>query len=181
MLTSDDAPDHTSVSHNPSNLISATGNAQAMIEEDPATSSVQYCYQDCRVLRKFIDSFLLEWYSASVRGEAKCVLYGIWYHGKQLFKETMLTVLLQKVKVLPMYGQNIMEYIDLMTGLLGKATPDVITKQSETELVSRCLTSDVVNCIFGTLHARNELIANHPNSRIYNTLSNLVEFEGVLP
>lgn len=134
--------------------------------------------QDCRVLRKFIDSFLLEWYSASVRGEAKCVLYGIWYHGKQLFKETMLAVLLQKVNVLPMYGQNIMEYIDLMTGLLGKVTSDVITKQSETELVGRCLTSDVVNCIFETLHAQNELIANHPNSRIYNTLSSLVEFEG---
>jgi E3 ubiquitin-protein ligase UBR4 len=31
---------------------------------------------------------------------------------------------------------------------------------------------------FDTLHSQNELLANHPNSRIYNTLSCLVEFDG---
>ncbi|KAL0377635.1 UNVERIFIED_CONTAM: Auxin transport protein BIG [Sesamum radiatum] len=99
---------------------------------------------DC--LRQFIDTFLLEWNSSTVRGEAKSVLLGAWHHGKQLFKETMLTVLLQKVKHLPLYD--------------------------------KCLTSDVIKCIFETLHSQNELLANHPNSRIYNTLSGLVEFDG---
>ncbi|OMO52577.1 Zinc finger, ZZ-type [Corchorus capsularis] len=128
------------------------------------------------VLRQFIDCFLLEWNSSSVRTEAKCVLYGVWHHGKHSFKETLLAALLHKVKCLPMYGQNIVEYTELVTWLLGKL-PDNNSKQ-QTELVDRCLTPDVIRSIFETLHSQNELIANHPNSRIYNTLSGLVEFDG---
>lgn len=127
------------------------------------------------VVRQLIDSFLLEWNSSTVRLEAKCVLYGIWHHGKQSFKETMLVALLEKVKCLPMYGQNIVEYTELLTWLLGKVPS---SKQHDTELVGRCLTPDVVKFIFETLHSQNELLANHPNSRIYNTLSGLVEFDG---
>lgn len=133
--------------------------------------------KDGYILRHFIDSFLLEWNSTSVRVEAKCVLYGIWYHGKQSSKEALLTSLLQKVKCLPMYGQNIVEYTELMTLLLGKS-PDATVKQYETELVGRCLTSDFISCMYETLHSQNELLANHPNSHIYNTLSSLVEFDG---
>ncbi|KAK9067154.1 hypothetical protein SSX86_014479 [Deinandra increscens subsp. villosa] len=129
------------------------------------------------VLRQFVDCFLLEWNSSSVRVEAKCVLYGAWHHGKQSFKETMLTILLEKINFLPMYGQNIMEYTELVTCLLGKV-PDNNTKQQNNEIVDRCLTPDVIKCIFDTLHLQNELLANHPNSRIYNTLSGLVEFDG---
>lgn len=129
------------------------------------------------VLKQFIDCFLLEWNSSSVRSEAKCVLYGVWHHAKQSFKESMLIALLKKVKCLPMYGQNIVEYTELVTWLLGKV-PDISSKQQSAELVDRCLTSDVIRCIFETLHSQNELLANHPNSRIYNTLSGLVEFDG---
>ncbi|KAM1666136.1 hypothetical protein ACFX1X_045806 [Malus domestica] len=129
------------------------------------------------VLKQFIDCFLLEWNSSSVRAEAKCVLYGVWHHAKSSFKETMVVTLLEKVKCLPMYGQNIVEYTELITWLLGKA-PDDSSKQQSSELVDRCLTPDVVKCIFETLHSQNELLANHPNSRIYNTLSGLVEFDG---
>lgn len=130
---------------------------------------------DC--LRHFVDTFLLEWNASTVRGEAKCVLLGAWHHGKQLFKETMLTVLLQKVKHLPLYGQNVVEYTELLTSLLGKS-PDSSLKQQNSEITDKCLTSDVIKCIFETLHSQNELLANHPNSRIYNTLSGLVEFDG---
>ncbi|RWW77221.1 hypothetical protein BHE74_00014631 [Ensete ventricosum] len=133
--------------------------------------------KDGQLLRKFIDSFLLEWNSSSVRHEAKNVLYGLWHHGKQSFKEGLLTALLEKLKQLPLYGQNILEYTELMTWLLGKM-PDSSIKQHETELVNRCLTSDVISCIFETLQSQNELLANHPNSRIYSTLSSLVEFDG---
>lgn len=129
------------------------------------------------VLRQFIDCFLLEWNSSSVRVEAKCVLYGVWHHSKLPFKDTMFTTLLQKVKCLPMYGQNIIEYTELLTWLLGKA-PDSSSKQQSTEIVDRCLIPDVIKCFFETLHSQNELLANHPNSRIYNTLSGLVEFDG---
>ncbi|KAL2499836.1 Auxin transport protein BIG [Abeliophyllum distichum] len=130
---------------------------------------------DC--LRQFIDTFLLEWNSSSVRGEAKSVLLGAWHHAKHGFKEDMLTVLLQKVKCLPLYGQNIIEYMELITTLLGKV-PDNNSKQQDNEIVDKCLTPDVIKCIFETLHSQNELLANHPNSRIYNTLSGLVEFDG---
>ncbi|GJR24096.1 auxin transport protein BIG [Tanacetum coccineum] len=129
------------------------------------------------VLRQFVDCFLLEWNSSSVRVEAKCVLYGSWHHGKQPYKETMLAILLEKVKYLPMYGQNIIEYTELVTCLLGRL-PDNATKQQSNEIVDRCLTSDVIKRISDTLHLQNELLANHPNSRIYNTLSGLVEFDG---
>ncbi|KAK6913403.1 LOW QUALITY PROTEIN: E3 ubiquitin ligase UBR4, C-terminal [Dillenia turbinata] len=133
--------------------------------------------KDGTVLRHFIDCFLLEWNSSSVRAEAKSVIYGVWHHAKQSFRETMLTALLQKVKNLPMYGQNIIEYTELVAWLLGKV-PDIVSKQQSSELVDRCLTATVVRNIFDTLHLQNELLANHPNSRIYNTLSSLVEFDG---
>ncbi|XP_010694206.2 auxin transport protein BIG [Beta vulgaris subsp. vulgaris] len=133
--------------------------------------------KDGEVLRQFIDCFLLEWNSSAVRAEAKCVLHGIWQHGKQLFKENMLRVLFEKVKCLPMYGPNIAEYTELQTWLLGKV-PDVSSKQLNAELLDKCLTSDVIQCFYETLHMQNELLANHPNSRIYNTLSGLVEFDG---
>ncbi|XP_010525132.1 PREDICTED: auxin transport protein BIG [Tarenaya hassleriana] len=129
------------------------------------------------VLRQFIDIFLLEWNSSAVRMEAKSAIYGLWHHGRPSFKESLLAVLLQKVRHLPAYGQNIVEYTELVTLLLGKA-PENNTKPAINELVDRCLTPDVIRCIFETLHSQNELIANHPNSRIYSTLSNLVEFDG---
>ncbi|KAK3129243.1 hypothetical protein QOZ80_6BG0474630 [Eleusine coracana subsp. coracana] len=136
-----------------------------------------FCDKDGGMLKRFINIFLLEWNSAGVRHEAKCVLFGVWYHAKNSLKETMLTILLQKVTYLPMYGQNIVEYTELMTCLLGKVH-DSSAKQNESELVNKCLSSEVISHIFGTLHSQNELLANHPNSRIYNTLSCLVEFDG---
>lgn len=129
------------------------------------------------VLRQFIDCFLLEWNSSSVRSESKSVLLGVWYHGNLAFKETLLTALLQRVNCLPMYGQNIIEFTELVTFLLGKV-PDHGAKLQSAEVVDKCLTTDVISCIFDTLHSQNELLANHPNSRIYNTLSGLVEFDG---
>ncbi|KAK9683093.1 hypothetical protein RND81_10G116300 [Saponaria officinalis] len=129
------------------------------------------------VLIQFIDCFLLEWNSSAVRSEAKCVLQGMWHHGKPLFKEMMLRLLLKKVKCLPMYGPNVAEYTELLACLLGKV-PDVSSKQLSGELLDKCLTSDVIQCFYETLHTQNELLANHPNSRIYNTLSGLVEFDG---
>ncbi|CAN0876126.1 Auxin transport protein BIG [Linum grandiflorum] len=131
--------------------------------------------KDGDVLRQFVDCFLLEWNLSSVRAEAKCVLYGAWNHGKHSFKEMMLLALLQKVRNLPVYGQNIIEFTELVTWLLGK-TPE--TGAKSTELLDHCLTNEVISGIFDTLHSQNELIANHPNSRIYNTLSGLVEFDG---
>ncbi|KAF6169153.1 hypothetical protein GIB67_038650 [Kingdonia uniflora] len=167
---------------------SKVGDLKNKKNEDGGESGPEKSYLDMEqsvaifndtVLRQFIDSFLLEWNSNTVRVEAKCVLYGIWHHGKHSFKETMLTALLQKVACLPMYGQNITEYTELVTWLLGKTVPDSnSSKQQEMELVSRCLTPDVTRCIFETLHSQNELLANHPNSRLYNTLSYLVEFDG---
>ncbi|KAL2618196.1 hypothetical protein AAZX31_08G246400 [Glycine max] len=129
------------------------------------------------ILKQFIDCFLLEWNSITMRAEAKLVLYGVWHHAKPTFKETILKELLQKVKFLPMYGQNIVEYTELVTWLLGRSS-DTSSKHKISELVDQCLTPDVIRCIYETLHSQNELLANHPNSRIYNTLSGLVEFDG---
>ncbi|KAK4765976.1 hypothetical protein SAY87_007618 [Trapa incisa] len=130
------------------------------------------------VLKQFIDCFLLEWNSSSIRSEARYVLHGIWHHGKQSMKETLLTSLLQKVKYLPMYGQNIVEYTELVTWLLGGKAADSISKPQSPEIVDRCLSTDIIKCIFEALHSQNELLANHPNSRLYSTLSGLVEFDG---
>ncbi|CAL0317336.1 unnamed protein product [Lupinus luteus] len=128
-------------------------------------------------LKQFIDCFLLQWNSSTVRAEAKLVLCGVWHHAKPAFKDTMLMSLLEKVKFLPLYGQNIVEYTELVTWLLGKS-PDSGSKHQIYELVGRCLTPGVIKCIFETLHSQNELLANHPNSCIYNTLSGVVEFDG---
>eukprot|EP01018_Ginkgo_biloba_P024431 Gb_03145 [translate_table: standard] len=138
----------------------------------------QFAAEDGKVLRRFVDSFLLEWNSTSIRMEAKSVLHGAWHHGKQSFRGLMLTSLLQKVPVLPLYGQNIVECSELLTWLLGKGTPEHSANSQEVGLMQACLTGDVIKCIFETLRSQNELLANHPNCRIYNTLSSLVEFDG---
>lgn len=130
------------------------------------------------VLKQFIDYFLLEWNSSSVRSEARYVLHGIWHHGKQYMKETLLTSLLQKVKFLSMYGQNIVEYTELVTSLLGGKAAGTMSKPQSPELLDQCLSTDMIRCIFEALHSQNELLANHPNSRLYNALSGLVEFDG---
>ncbi|KAK1310864.1 Auxin transport protein BIG [Acorus calamus] len=135
-----------------------------------------FCDKDGSILRNFIDCFLLEWNSSSVRLEAKCVLYGTWHHGKQSFKESTLKSLLKKIKCLPSYGQNIAEYIELMTWLLGKVYDN--SSKHDGDLIKQCLSPDIISCMYETLHSQNELLANHPNSRIYNTLSSLVEFDG---
>jgi E3 ubiquitin-protein ligase UBR4 len=154
---------------------SESGSEKSYLDMEPAVEV--FSDKGGEALKQFIDCFLLEWNSSTVRGEAKCVLHGVWYHAKQSFKENMLMVLLQKVSCLPMYGQNITEYAELVTCLLGKV-PENSPKQQNAEIVDRCLTSEVIKCIFDTLHSQNELLANHPNSRIYNTLSGLVEFDG---
>lgn len=154
---------------------SETGSEKSYLDMEQAVGI--FYAKEGSVLQRFIDSFLLEWNSTSLRAEAKSVLYGIWHHGKKPFQETLLTALLEKVKILPMYGQNTVEYTELLISLLGKA-PDGSGKPHEAEVINQCLTPDVVNCIFETLHSQNELLANHPNSRIYSTLGGLVEFDG---
>ena len=140
----------------------------------------QFAMEGGNVLRNFIDMFLLEWNATSVRSEAKAVLHGAWNHGKQPFRVLLLTSLLDKVPILPSYGHNIVEYTDLLTWLLAKQDLEngANTKPEEMSTVRGCLTADVVRRIFGALCAQNELLANHPNSRIYNTLASLVEFDG---
>ncbi|EPS73190.1 hypothetical protein M569_01564, partial [Genlisea aurea] len=153
---------------------SESANEKSFMDMEPAL--VVFTDRGDDSLKVFVDTFLLEWNSTTVRAEAKCVLLGAWYHGKLPFKETVLSILLQKVKHLPLYGQNIIEYTDLVTCLLTKS-PESSSRQYG-EIVDNCLTSDVIKFIFDTLHSQNELLANHPNSRIYNTLSGLVEFDG---
>ncbi|KAL8124720.1 auxin transport protein BIG isoform X1 [Apium graveolens] len=152
-----------------------SGSDKAYVDVEPLVDI--FTSKTVDLLRPFIDYFLLEWNSSSVRAEAKCVLHGVWHHARQSLKETILLALLQKVQFLPMYGQNIMEYTELVNFLLG-TFPDSTEKQKRLDIVDRCLTFDVIKCIFETLHSQNELLANHPNSRIYNTLSGLVEFDG---
>ncbi|CAA6661511.1 unnamed protein product [Spirodela intermedia] len=154
---------------------SETGSEKSYLDMEQAVGI--FYAKEGSVLQRFIDSFLLEWNSTSLRAEAKSVLYGIWHHGKKPFQETLLTALLEKVKILPMYGQNTVEYTELLISLLGKV-PDGSGKPHEAEVINQCLTPDVINCIFETLHSQNELLANHPNSRIYSTLGGLVEFDG---
>ncbi|XP_024381357.1 auxin transport protein BIG isoform X3 [Physcomitrium patens] len=140
----------------------------------------QFSLEEGKVLKNFIDMFLLEWNSTSVRFEAKAVLHGTWNYGKQSFRVLLLKCLLEKIPVLPSYGHNIVEYTDLFTWLLAKGDPhhDSKSNSEEASAVRSCLTGDVVKHIFGALCAQNELLANHPNSRIYNTLTSLVEFDG---
>ena len=130
-----------------------------------------FCTKEGAVLQRFIDSFLLEWNTSSLRSEAKNVLYGVWHHGKKPFQETLLSALLDKIKILPRYGRNAIEYTELLITILGKPLESEAT-------INQCLAPDVIKCIYETLHSQNDLLANHPNSRIYSTLGGLVEFDG---
>ncbi|MCO5564796.1 hypothetical protein L7F22_018464 [Adiantum nelumboides] len=145
---------------------------------DMELSVEQLAAEDGNVLLRFIDAFLLEWNASCVRAEAKAVLMGAWYHGKPPVRELLLKKLLHKVSVLPSYGQNIAEYTELLTWILGKGIQGSGSNNQEHAVVQSCLTNSAVKILFDTLCSQNELLANHPNSRIYNTLSSLVDFDG---
>jgi E3 ubiquitin-protein ligase UBR4 len=90
----------------------------------------------------------------------------------------MLKVLLHKVQYLPMYGQNIIEYTDLLTCLLGKAN-DSSANKNDTELMNKCLTSDVISCIFDTLHSQNELLMSISKSSKFPYIQHTKLLSGV--
>ncbi|KAI5072138.1 hypothetical protein GOP47_0012244 [Adiantum capillus-veneris] len=145
---------------------------------DMELSVEQLAAEDGSVLLRFIDAFLLEWNASCVRAEAKAVLMGAWYHGKSPVRELLLKKLLLKVPVLPSYGQNITAYTELLTWILGKGLQGSGSNNQEYAVVQSCLTNNAVKVLFDTLCSQNELLANHPNSRIYYTLSSLVDFDG---
>ncbi|XP_024544363.1 auxin transport protein BIG [Selaginella moellendorffii] len=134
--------------------------------------------EDGRNLKNFLDAFLLEWNAASIRSEAKTVLSGAWYHGEEAFRVLLVTLLLERIPMLPAYGQNVQEFTELLSWLLKKGTQEIALSNPESVLVQGCLTGNTIMKIFETLRLQNELLANHPNSRIYSTLVSLVEFDG---
>ncbi|KAH7416528.1 hypothetical protein KP509_14G095600 [Ceratopteris richardii] len=145
---------------------------------DMEFSAEQFMADSGDLLIHFIDAFLLEWNASSVRAETKAVLMGVWHHGKVPVREMLLKKMLDKIPVLPSYGQNIAEYADLLTWILGKGIQGSGSGSQEYAVVQSCLTNNMVKLFFDTLCSQNELLANHPNSRIYSTLSSLVDFDG---
>ena len=130
-------------------------------------------------LRAFLVSFLLEFNSSTVRQEALAALQAAWAllgpHGHRL----MLRQLLDLVPSLPAYGGNIAEFMALLRGCLPavgdaaaapQGAPHAASGSSSAPSGEPAGLEQVLGALAAKLQQQNHLLANHPNSDLYNRL-----------
>lgn len=88
----------------------------------------------------------------------------------------LFTLLSQKFPSAPNYGRNIEEFVELLSTIWNKNV--AASTKTQQPLAESKAWADFINLMVETFRSQNELLGNHPNSHIYSTLQNLVEFEG---
>eukprot|EP00850_Spirogloea_muscicola_P019673 SM000196S05365 [mRNA] locus=s196:186709:205871:+ [translate_table: standard] len=142
--------------------------------------------EDTGVIPHVIHTFLLGWSSSYVRTATRAFLQGLWLHGDHNLRSQLLKVVLGAIPDLPSFGPNVVQFSDLLSWTLARgkvqATDKVFDGQAgsaeESKIIESCLNEVVIGNILATLKEQNELLANHPESKMYNDLQTLVDFEG---
>ncbi|CAB4062605.1 UBR4 [Lepeophtheirus salmonis] len=119
-------------------------------------------------LLKFIETFLLECNSTSVRWQAHSILVTIHRNSDQSGKEDILNIMWKLWSKLPYFGRKASQFVDL----LGYFSMKTLTK--EDKLQDHVYVSKAI----AILKSQNEILSNHPNANIYSSLSQLVDFNG---
>ncbi|GIY36069.1 e3 ubiquitin-protein ligase UBR4 [Caerostris darwini] len=117
------------------------------------------------LLSHFIRAFLLESNSTSVRWQAHSLIFHLHKNSSSVQQEVLLDMMWKLWPKLPAFGRRAAQFVDL----LGYFTLNMPQQDKEKEYIEKGLE---------VLHQQNQLLMNHPNSNIYNSLQGLVEFDG---
>lgn len=123
-------------------------------------------FVDKKLMSQFIRSFLLESNSTAVRWQAHSLIFHLYKNSNTNQQENLLDLLWKLWPYLPAYGRKAVQFVDLL-GYFTLRIPQI--EKKEKEYIEKAL--DV-------LQQQNQLLMNHPNSNIYNSLQGLVEFDG---
>ncbi|XP_042908898.2 E3 ubiquitin-protein ligase UBR4 [Parasteatoda tepidariorum] len=119
------------------------------------------------LLSNFICAFLLESNATSVRWQAHALIFHLHKNSSPSQQEVLLDLMWKLWPKLPAFGRRAAQFVDLL-GYFTLNMPQQ-DKDKEKEYIEKGL--DI-------LHLQNQLLMNHPNSNIYNSLQGLVEFDG---
>lgn len=133
-------------------------------------------------LSRLIDKFLLEYNSFDVRSQARrfiqgicflkvtlMLIIGLWVHANHEQQNFVYELLASKFPVTPSFGRNGTQFVELATFIINSLTKKSGTQQGLNEFIANIMT---------TFRQQNDLISNHPNSHVYNTLQGFVDFDG---
>nr|XP_006813905.1 PREDICTED: E3 ubiquitin-protein ligase UBR4 [Saccoglossus kowalevskii] len=123
-------------------------------------------YVDSDILSRFVQCFLLESNNTAVRWQAHGLVLHI-FKNSSGSQQMILDLMWMLWPELPNYGRKAAQFVDL----LGYFT-------LKTHAEKKFQVNDAVDKAVSVLRMQNEVLANHPNSNIYNMLSGLVEFDG---
>ncbi|XP_077538894.1 E3 ubiquitin-protein ligase-like protein poe isoform X3 [Haemaphysalis longicornis] len=115
------------------------------------------------LLGQFVLAFLLECNSTAVRWQAHSLLHQLHRHSQPPHREALLALMWDLWPQLPSYGRKAAQFVDLL-GYFTLKSP-----QPDRTITEKAL---------AVLHQQNQLLSNHPNSSLYNSIRGLVEMDG---
>ena len=118
------------------------------------------------LLKRFVEKFLLECNTSSVRWQAHSLIVTLHKNSANSIQILILDVLWDLWPQLPYHGRKAAQFVDLL-GFFS-----IKTLQNETKI------QNFVYEAVGVLKSQNNILATHPNSNLYGNLSQLVEFNG---
>eukprot|EP00095_Tigriopus_kingsejongensis_P009320 maker-scaffold486_size158769-snap-gene-0.26 protein:Tk09320 transcript:maker-scaffold486_size158769-snap-gene-0.26-mRNA-1 annotation:"e3 ubiquitin-protein ligase ubr4" len=118
------------------------------------------------LLFKFVEKFLLECNSTSVRWQAHSLIVTLQSTSLASFQDDLVDIFWELWHQSPAHGHKAAQFVDL----LGYFSMKLLTDEHR-------VTSYVEEAV-NILKAQNQILANHPNSNVYNSLSKLVDFSG---
>ena len=101
-----------------------------------------------------------------MRWQAHSLVLALYRHSSPKDQDTLLTLMWSQWPHLPAYGRKAEQFVDLLGYFSLK------TQQCEKKVI------EYVNRAVSVLRTQSQLLANHPNANLYNSLASLVEFDG---
>ena len=117
-------------------------------------------------LERFVVLFALQGTSSAIRHEACAVLHALWLHATVAERSVLFIALRAQMAGLPLYGANSRELMTMVGGMMSAG-------EMESDM-----TMQMLDALLGNLKEQNSLLANHPNSYIYNQLGAALEIDG---
>eukprot|EP00096_Caligus_rogercresseyi_P008738 TRINITY_DN2826_c0_g1_i1.p1 TRINITY_DN2826_c0_g1~~TRINITY_DN2826_c0_g1_i1.p1 ORF type:complete len:2495 (+),score=896.75 TRINITY_DN2826_c0_g1_i1:803-7486(+) len=138
-------------------------------DDQSSTSTLSSLVQQVNcpeMLLRFMETFLLECNSTSVRWQAHSILLTIHKNSEPSGREALCELMWKLWNKLPFFGRKASQFVDLLGYFSMKKS---LRKTEDQLLVSKAIS---------ILKSQNEILSNHPNANIYNSLSQLVDFNG---
>jgi E3 ubiquitin-protein ligase UBR4 len=137
-------------------------------EESMSVSLVRALLKDVTsdTLSRFVEKFLLDCNSTSVRWQAHSLVVTLMNNSPPREQEQLVDVLWDLWHQLPQHGRKGAQFVDVLGYFSMRSIRD------ETKFAA------YVQEAVAILRTQNIVLANHPNSSIYSSLSHLVDFNG---